>query len=321
MNILFKRDYSNNIGLGHLHRSNTLAEVFKKKKHKCYFLGLKPGIPKKNKISELSELKDEIFTKNFIKKNKINIVIKDSYSLGLNWEKNISKRVHLVVIGDHNNLPHYCNLYINYHFYWFKKNKFKFLKNKKCKKLIGPKYTIIKDFNSKTKIKLKYKTILIYMGGADKNLYMFKFIKIFSNKDFNNYQKIFILNDNHLKNKNLLKDLDKIKNTKVFKNKIKNFHQYLKSSDLCILAAGQTMIERLAFKKKCLIVAQNNIQKKILNSLSKKKLIMPITNFKKINLKLINNFLYKKKPKKTFVNKFGKFLIYNKIVSQYKNNQ
>ena len=81
------------------------------------------------------------------------------------------------------------------------------------------------------------------------------------------------------------------------------------------------MIERLAFKKKCLIVAQNNIQKKILNSLSKKKLIMPITNFKKINLKLINNFLYKKKPKKTFVNKFGKFLIYNKIVSQYKNNQ
>ena len=171
-----------------------------------FFFGTKTWNTKKNKISELSELKDEIFTKNFIKKNKINIVVKDSYSLGSQLgKKNISKRVHLVVIGDHNNKPHYCNLYINYHFYWFKKNKFKFLKNKKCKKLIGPKYTIIKDFNSKTKIKFKYKTILIYMGGADKNLYMFKFIKIFSKKDFNNYQKIFILNANHLKNKNLLK--------------------------------------------------------------------------------------------------------------------
>ena len=276
---------------------------------------------KKNKITKQSELKDEIFTKDFIKKNKINIVVKDSYSLGFSWEKNISKKVHLVVIGDHNNKPHYCNLYINYHFNWFKKNKFKLLKNKKCKKLIGPKYTIIKDFNSKIKIKFKYKTILIYMGGADKNLYMFKFIKIFSKKDFNNYQKIFILNANHLKNKNLLKYLDKIKNTKVFKNKIKNFHQYLKSSDLCISAAGHTMIEQLALNKNCLIVAQNKIQKKILNSLSEIKSIMPITNFKKINLKLINNLLYKKNPKATFVNKFGKNLIYNKIISQYKNNK
>ena len=95
----------------------------------------------------------------------------------------------------------------------------------------------------------------------------------------------------------------------------------MKSSDLCISAAGQTMIEQLAFNKKCLIVAQNKYSKKNINSLSKKKSIMPITNFKKINLKLINNLLYKKKPKVTFVNKFGKNLIYNKIVSQYKNNK
>ena len=61
------------------------------------------------------------------------------------------------------------------------------------------------------------------MGGADKNLYMFKFIKIFSKKDFNNYQKIFILNANHLKNKNLLKYLDKIKTLKFSKIKLKIF--------------------------------------------------------------------------------------------------
>ena len=54
MNILFKRDHSKFIGLGHLNRSNTLAKVFKQNNHKCFFLGLKPGIIKKNIISELS---------------------------------------------------------------------------------------------------------------------------------------------------------------------------------------------------------------------------------------------------------------------------
>ena len=185
--------------------------------------------------------------------------------------------------------------------------------------MIGPKYTIIENFHSKTKIKFNHKTILIYMGGADKNMYMLKFIEIFNKGDYNIYKKIFILNNNHLKNKNLVKKLNAIKNIKVFKNKIKNFHQYIKSSDLCISAAGHTMIEQLALKKNCLIIAQNTIQKKILNSLSQVKSVIPITNFKKINSKLISRLLLKEKPNKTFVNKNGKYLIYNTIISQQSN--
>ena len=46
------------------------------------------------------------------------------------------------------------------------------------------------------------------MGGADKNMFMFKFIKIFK-KRLQRFQKIFLLNSNHLKNKNLMKNLIK----------------------------------------------------------------------------------------------------------------
>ena len=140
MNILFKCDQSNFIGLGHYFRCIALAKVFKQNNHKCFFLGLKPGIKKKNKISKKNEKEDLKFTQKFVKNNKIHIIIKDIYCLGYNWERNISKTSYLVVIGDYRNYKHYCNLYINYHLNWFKKVNAKFLINKKCKKLIGPKF-------------------------------------------------------------------------------------------------------------------------------------------------------------------------------------
>ena len=70
MNILFKCDHSKSIGLGHLNRTQALAKVFKQNNHKCFFLGLKPGIIKKNIISKTNEKKDLVFTERFIKKKK-----------------------------------------------------------------------------------------------------------------------------------------------------------------------------------------------------------------------------------------------------------
>tara|TARA_B110000211_G_scaffold234801_1_gene306383 strand:- start:10777 stop:11733 length:957 start_codon:yes stop_codon:yes gene_type:complete len=315
MNILFKCDQSKFIGLGHFYRSNELANIFTKNNHKCFFLGLKPGIIKKNKISKSNEKKDIEFTNKFIENYKISIVVKDLYSLGYNWEKNISKKSFLAVIDDFNHVKHYCNLYINYHFNWFKKKDYKLLKNEKCKKLIGPKYSIVKNFKTK-KFKFKEKTIFIYMGGADKNMFMLKLVKIFNNNNFNKFKKIFLINNNHIRNKELVNNLYKIKNTMIFKNKTKNFHQYMKSSDLCISAAGHTMLEQIVLKKNCLVIAQNQNQKKIASSLNDRKIITLVRNFKKINYEFINKLLKKKKINKSFINRHGKNLIYKEIVSQ-----
>ncbi len=154
MKILFKCDKSNTIGLGHYYRCLALAKVFKKKGHECFFLGLKSNIKKKNRISVKEQYQDVIFTYKFIKKNKIDIVIKDLYCLNFFWERKIEKNYFLVVIDDLRDQKHFCNVYVNYHFNYFQKKHMKNIETKFCKKLVGPKFAIIND------IKLKKKKII-----------------------------------------------------------------------------------------------------------------------------------------------------------------
>lgn len=317
MNVLFKCDQSAYIGSGHINRCNALAEIFRKKKNKCFFLGLKPGIAKKNKISNHNQIKDYNFTINYIKKNKIDVIIKDIYSLEYEWEKKISKKVFLLVIDDFNNKKHFCHLYLNYQINFNKKIILKQI-NKECKLLIGPIYTIVKKIKKIKKLKFKNKTIFIYMGDSDKFMYMNKFVNIFKNKLFNEFSKIFLLNKNHLRKKKMINTLKKIKNCKVFKHKLINFHQYLKSSDLCITPAGQTMIEQIFLKTNCLIVAQNTNQKKIAKALEKKKIISFVSDLKSLNYEYINKSLKKFKLKNNIINHRGKFLIYKEVLSGFK---
>ena len=119
------------------------------------------------------------------------------------------------------------------------------------------------------------------MGGADKNMFMLKLTNIFKKIDYKDFKKIFLLNSNHLKNKNLMKNLSRMKNVKVLKNKTQNFHQLINSSNLCISAAGQTMLEQLSLKKNCLIFPQNDFQKKIIRLLKKTNVVSLISSFKK----------------------------------------
>ena len=318
MNILFKCDQSNFIGLGHYYRCLALAKEFKKNKHKCFFLGLKPGILKKNQITINNEKEDLRFTQEFIKKKKIQIIIKDIYSLSYKWEKEISTSNYLVVIDDFRNKRHFCNLYVNYNFEKRKNINFKFLLNDKCKTLIGPKYTIVRDLKIKKKFKFKKKSIFIYMGGSDKNMIMSKFVDLFKNQNFDKILKIFLLNKNHLKNKSLMKNLKKIINKQILKNKIQYFHKYIASSDLCITPAGITMLEQIVLKSKNMIIAQNKVQKDAAKPFEKAKVINFIQNIKKLNCKKIFKILNTKKNQRKLININGKNLVYKKIINNFK---
>lgn len=321
MNVLFKCDKSKNIGLGHFYRCAALAEIFKKNGHKCYFLGLKLGIKKKNVLNIKDQEKDIKFTNHFIKKKNIKVVVKDIYSLNFKWEKKIANNAFLVVIDDYNSEEHYCNLYINYHYNWFKKANNNLLTKKNCKKMIGPEFSILRDLKIIKKIKTKNSTIFVYMGGADKKMFMFKIMKLLQNKKLDKYKKIFLLNENHIKSNMLAKLEKKFINTKILKNKIKNFHQYLFSSDLVISSAGLTMYEQIALNSNSLIISQNNLQNKIANLLAKKKVINFTQNIENLNYKIINKLLIKRKiNKKNLINKNGKYLVYKSIISDYNKN-
>ena len=317
MNILFKCDKSDSIGLGHYSRCTTLAEIFKKKKIKYFFLRLRPGIEKKNTISKIDQKKDLEYTKRFIKKKNIKIVIKDIYCLNKYWEEKIAEKTFLTVVDDFNNKDHYCDIYVNYHYNFFKRKHNRHLKKKNCKKLIGLNYTILKSLDFKKKINFKEKTIFIYMGGADKKMLMLKISQLFLNNKFNKFKKIFLLNNNHKRNKDLIENLNKIKNKKIIKSKIKNLNQYFVSCDLCISPAGNTMLEQIALKSNNLIVTQNHNQISIANSLNKKGFINLITDISKLNFNYISRLIEKKIIKRKLVNPLGKNLIAKEIIKNF----
>ena len=149
MNIAFRVDSSNFIGVGHLSRCLKLAEDLKKKCKKIIFITKKLNgnfnnlIKKKNfqiifiKDTKLKNrsINDLNNTKNICKKFKINTLILDHYYLGLSWEKKIKRHIDkLIVIDDFSKKKHHCDLIVN--------NLSKTNSNK-TKHLTGLKYQII----------------------------------------------------------------------------------------------------------------------------------------------------------------------------------
>ena len=157
------------------------------------------------------------------------------------------------------------------------------------------------------------------MGGSDKKLLMMKLVRLFMNKKFDNFKKIFLLNKNHLKKTYILKTLKNMPNTKVLKHKIKNFHKNIIDSDLSISPAGITMLELMALNSNNLIIPQNKTQKKIANILKKASAINFANNISTINFKIILNLINKKKKNIKIINKMGKKIVFKEIISQLKN--
>ena len=141
-------------------------------------------------------------TKYICKKFGINTLIIDHYYLGLNWEKEIKKHIDkLIVIDDFTKKKHYCDLIINN----FSNNN---LNKTKC--LTGLEYVIIpsnclqKKNSQKVKTKPKTMTIGTFFGSTDRRNCSERFLKIFSQKEFQNFKFISILGRNN-KNKDKLK--------------------------------------------------------------------------------------------------------------------
>lgn len=168
------RERKQELGLGHVYRTLNLAEEMKP--NKIHFLledfgGAKKIISQKGfkniqTLDKKIKLKNDVkITVDYIKKEKIDLMIVDRYHVKLNYLKKVKEFVKLIVISDLDNIDYPADLIINGYIGF--KNQIKINSyNSKC--LLGPKYQILdKRFSIKNVVKNRSYDLLVSVGGYD----------------------------------------------------------------------------------------------------------------------------------------------------------
>jgi UDP-2,4-diacetamido-2,4,6-trideoxy-beta-L-altropyranose hydrolase len=322
MKIGFFLNFEKSLGGGHFWRCFNLAKKMKKTGRKFYFFSnIKDksflALLKKNnfKYVEIFEKNNKKFIQELIEKIeylKIKNLITDSYKVNYFEEKKIKTVVKkLVVINDHVNKKHFCDLFINNNFLSQKLKDIIKEKNPNINLAIGHRFTILPSSNSHYKNKKNnfndIKNIFIFFGSSDNTDETYKIFKIVS---FFPFLKFHIVIGNFNKNNIKFKRLKELnKNTKIYFNqKNENIMSLLRNSDLAIGAGGVNMIERLYLGLPSLVIGVATNQKNGIEYLRKKNFILYLGESKnvtskkiQINLKKLikNKEIFKKLQKNT----------------------
>lgn len=243
-----------NIGLGHIQRCLALANQLKKKGAEIFFI-CKENRHIKDKVEQKSftllELKDNLTSEKdlkstigIIRKQKINIVITDSYAINEDYLVEIRKVVpFLVSIDDLANISFPSDVVINQNIYAKELNYHS--STGRTKFLLGPKYALLREEFSnlgKREVNEKVKNLLITLGGSDPFNLTPRILKILDRirQDF----KITVIIGPFFKNiveiEKTAKEIDK----KV--ELVYNSHKMSKimlASDLAVTGGGTTLYE------------------------------------------------------------------------------
>lgn len=305
-----RADSSKTLGTGHVNRCLIIAKLLKKKNIKSYFISKNidketvKQLKNKNitfhKIRNFKEdeiNKDSELTIKYIKLKKITHLIVDNYNLNFKWKKKVSNICKLIVIDDFFFKKTYCDIYINYHdskkIMDKKKNFFK----KDCKKLLGPKFSIIKPFRY---LKKKKKIIFVFMGGVDKNNYTYEIMKFLNHNIFSKYKKIIMIGKFNRNKNQLIRFARDLKNFSTIGDNYKNLYDFFAQSKLVISGAGLTMYEHISYGVNSIVIPQSSVQLKILKNHKNLNFVNSPAELKKNKIiKLINFFDRKKFLKKT----------------------
>ena len=221
-------DSSNKIGGGHFWRCYNLAKILKKKKRNFFFISNNLNKSFNNFLNNenffyknIDNLNHLSSIKNIIKKNNLDTLIVDLYTFNENKKINLKKTIKtLIVIDDHINKKHYCDIFINNNFLSkSNKNLINFL-NPNFENLIGHQYFInsnkIIPIGQKKRKKPLIKNIFVFFGTSDETNETIKLIKAVKyNKNFNFYILVGKLN----KKINEIKSISqKIQNIKIYYN-------------------------------------------------------------------------------------------------------
>jgi len=268
----FRVDLGSKFGLGHYNRIISLINYLNIRKYKIVIDNESDGIYLKNEKKNLiflyqkknyfkSELDDaSLFLKIINKNYKKPIIVKDSYRLGIAWEKKVIKRSKkLIVIDDNIKKKHFADFYINHSpkFLNISENDKKILKknNKKnCTFLLGPNFSL---FTSSPKKQKKVNSDIVFYNGGSGNILIYE--KIIKNLLKFNKKKLNIVLIIGPYSKNFTSILRRFKNFRNihFSKKQDNILKYLIGTKLFISSAGISMFESSNLKLPTLLFKMN----------------------------------------------------------------
>jgi UDP-2,4-diacetamido-2,4,6-trideoxy-beta-L-altropyranose hydrolase len=290
MNIVFRVDASLQIGSGHVMRCLTLADelhrrgvniTFICREHVGHMIDLieKSGysverLPqtfnefssKKDDVEHASLLgltweQDAIDTITTLKgKQQPEWLIIDHYALDYRWEKMLRSTVDkIMVIDDLADRNHDCNIMLDQNLYYEMELRYNNLVPQNCRKLIGPRYALLRPEFSLYRKNLRNRNgqierILVFFGGMDAPNITYKALHALSNLP-NHQFKVDVVVGSGNPHKEAIRLFCAAHNDFNYYCQTDNMAKLMSEADLSIGAGGSTTWERCALGLPAIIVS------------------------------------------------------------------
>ena len=275
MNVLIRADGNEKIGSGHIMRTKSIAAELKKLGAKVlYALADERGKRLINNefqsvvlSSNYECLDDEIDAlSSVIQKQKIKLILLDSYFVTPKYFKELKKLVKVAYIDDLDAFAYECEALINYGAF-FDKNEYKARQNLAKKHFLGSEFAPLRaEFGStqKNSKNTQKKQVLLTTGNTDLLGIMPRLLEAFlSDESLKNLEFLAISGAFNEHENQLLALSAKHKNIKVLKSP-ENMAQIMAEADFVLSAGGSTLYELASLAKAviCFSIAanQNNIK-------------------------------------------------------------
>lgn len=260
--IVFRADGNSFVGAGHIMRSLSIADAFKKVGESCLFITADNELQEiiidrghKNLVlnSEYDHMEDELEElTQAIDARDVEVVFVDSYYVTKKylrdlWQFCVNNSITLIYIDDVLAFSYPCDMLLNYNIYAKVEDYKKLYKDHALPTLlIGTQYAPQRaEFQGlqDRKVKEIAKDILISTGGADSEHIGLEIIKnISSNPDWNAYRFHMIVGMMNL-DKDKIESFSEGKENIVLYTSVKKMSELMQSCDVAVSAAGSTLYE------------------------------------------------------------------------------
>ena len=286
-NMVIRVDSGKEIGWGHMMRCFSLAEAFTCKNVKVSFISRKLSgslckfieekgydihyLPNrdlkwKNDAEKTIKIVDNL--------DSVDWLVVDNYGLDKKWEITLRPHVkRIMVIDDMTKREHDCDLILDQNLYENIKKCYDGLIPRNCKKLIGPKFALLRKEFQQIRKNLrkrdgKIKRILVSFGSNDPTNETMKVLDAINHLDNKQIKVDVVLGISGKTYKSMKKLCSKTSNVTCHYQSM-NIAQLMKKSDLSIGAGGSTTWERCCLGLPSIVSISAKNQKKLTEAVAK----------------------------------------------------